>query len=158
MSNRRSVSKNKPVPLNPHLAATRILVVDDDAAIRSLHLAALTYAGYSTGCAGDGAEALAILAFNRYDLVLTDRKMPRLDGLGLVRELRAIGNHIRVMMVSGSLTKGGEIPEEVRGEIVVALPKPATIEEILEGVERALATPPASSEAPLNPDTPPCAA
>lgn len=116
----------------------RILIVDDDDILRGLHEAVLSNAGYGTNSAADGEEALAMLASGDFDLVLTDCNMPRLDGLGLVRALRAMGNYIPVMMVSGSLADGGVLPPDVIDEVAVALAKPVRSLELLEGVARAL--------------------
>ena len=66
----------------------RILVVDDDATIRSLVRNVLERAGYEVTTARNGCEAVAILAASDYDVVLLDVMMPKLDGLGVVEELR----------------------------------------------------------------------
>jgi CheY-like chemotaxis protein len=124
--------------LDDVIADARILVVDDDDILRGVNEAVLSLAGYGTGGAADGEEALAMLAIGDFDLVLTDCNMPRLDGMGLVRAMRAAGNRTPIMMVSGSLAGGGELPEDVRREVAVALPKPVRTLELLAGVARAL--------------------
>jgi two-component system response regulator FlrC len=116
----------------------RILIVDDDDILRRVHETVLSLAGYGTNSAADGEEALAMLAAGDFDLVLTDGNMPRLDGHGLVRAIRASGNQIPVMMVSGSLASGAKLPPDLRREIAVALPKPVRTLDLLEGVARAL--------------------
>lgn len=116
----------------------RILIVDDDDIIRGLHEAVLSLNGYGTQSAADGDEALVLLATDDFDLLITDCNMPRLDGIGLIRELRAAGSRIPIMMVSGSLANNGELPADVRDEVVVALPKPAKTRDILAGVAHAL--------------------
>jgi CheY-like chemotaxis protein len=123
--------------LDDVVADARILVVDDDDILRGVNEAVLSLAGYGTGGAADGEEALAMLAIGDFDLVLTDCNMPRIDGLGLVRAMRAAGNRTPIMMVSGSLA-GSDLPEDVRREVVVALPKPVRTLELLAGVARAL--------------------
>jgi CheY-like chemotaxis protein len=116
----------------------RILIVDDDDILRGVNEAVLSLAGYGTDGAADGEEALAMLAIGDFDLVLTDCNMPRLDGMGLVRAMRAAGYQIPVMMVSGSLAGDGKLPDDVRREVSVALPKPVRSLELLAGVARAL--------------------
>ena len=64
-----------------------ILVVDDDAMLRCLLAIALEDAGYRVAEAGDGIEALAQLGCSSPDLILSDVRMPRLDGIGLARLL-----------------------------------------------------------------------
>jgi CheY-like chemotaxis protein len=122
----------------------RILIVDDDDILRGVHEAILSLAGYGTDSAADGEEALAMLATGDFDLVLTDCNMPRLDGLGLVRAMRAAGYRIPVLMVSGSLAGGSELPADVRREVAVALAKPVRSLQLIEGVARALRSVPAT--------------
>ncbi|GAC1438916.1 MAG: response regulator [Thermoanaerobaculia bacterium] len=69
-------------------AKRRILVVDDDASIRTLVRVVLERAGFEVTAARDGREAIALLAASDYDVILLDVIMPKLDGLGVVDELR----------------------------------------------------------------------
>jgi two-component system chemotaxis sensor kinase CheA len=66
-----------------------VLVVDDVAAIRELERSLLAASGYEVRTARDGEEALELARARRPDLVVTDYDMPRLDGLGLCRTIRA---------------------------------------------------------------------
>ncbi len=66
----------------------RILVVDHDMAERSQLRTLLERAGYHVTTARDGREGIALLAASDYDLVLLDVIMPKLDGVGIVDELR----------------------------------------------------------------------
>lgn len=65
-----------------------ILAVDDSASMRKMVSFTLTGAGYKVVEAVDGQDALEKAQGHRFDLVLTDQNMPRLDGLGLTRKLR----------------------------------------------------------------------
>ena len=67
----------------------KILVVDDSRSLRQMVVFTLQQAGYQVTEAGDGVEALEVASGHAFDLVLTDQNMPRLDGLGLTRKLRA---------------------------------------------------------------------
>jgi diguanylate cyclase (GGDEF)-like protein len=67
----------------------RILVVDDDPACLRLFDRLLSNAGYQVACASDGAEAFAQTLAFRPQIIVTDWKMPRVDGLDLIRRLRA---------------------------------------------------------------------
>ena len=69
--------------------AKRILVVDDSASVRQVEHLVLTGAGYEVIEAADGREGLAKLAGQPVNLVLTDLNMPHLDGVGLIRAVRA---------------------------------------------------------------------
>jgi CheY-like chemotaxis protein len=66
----------------------RILVVDDDDALREVLTVALTRDGHAVDGASDGTEALALLDRQPYDLVLSDLRMPRVDGPSLYETLR----------------------------------------------------------------------
>jgi two-component system chemotaxis response regulator CheY len=66
-----------------------ILTVDDSPSLRMAVRIALTGAGYSVTEAGDGAEGLAKAGAQRFDLIITDLNMPRMDGLAMIRELPA---------------------------------------------------------------------
>lgn len=121
-----------------HIPNPRILIVDDDDIIRGLHESALNIAGYGTESVCNGEEALVMLAIAEFDLVLTDCKMPVLDGIGFVRALRSAGSQIPVMMVSGSLAGDSELPADVRDEVAVALPKPSNLRDLLIGIGRSI--------------------
>ena len=143
MSNRHA---DHAITIKEFNIVPHILVVDDDAILRGVLEAVLCHAGYSTDSAGDGEEALTMLAIEEFDLVITDGTMPRLDGCGLVRALRANGNEIPIMMISGTLANGGKLPADVYEELAVALPKPANTNNLLAGVAHALCV--ASGRAP----------
>lgn len=68
---------------------TSILAVDDSASLRKMVAFTLRSSGYEVVEAVDGVDALEKLRERSVDLVLTDQNMPRMDGLTLVRELRA---------------------------------------------------------------------
>jgi two-component system chemotaxis response regulator CheY len=72
---------------------TRILTVDDSASMRALLNNALTRHGFWVFQADDGQAAFEWLALHEVDLVITDINMPRLDGFGLIEQLRAERRH-----------------------------------------------------------------
>jgi two-component system, chemotaxis family, chemotaxis protein CheY len=76
-----------------------ILVVDDTRSMRKMVAAVLEQAGYEVAEAGDGLEALDIAKGRRFDLVVTDHNMPRMDGVTLVRELRGIADYDHVALI-----------------------------------------------------------
>lgn len=78
----------------------RILVIDDDAAITSLLKRGLSYEGFAVDTAGSGGEGLAVARERPSDLVILDVMMPGLDGLEVLRRLRAADDHLPVLMLT----------------------------------------------------------
>lgn len=76
-----------------------ILVVDDTRSMRKMVAAVLAGAGYEVAEAEDGVHALELAQARRYDLVVTDHNMPRMDGVTLVRELRARPDYDAVALI-----------------------------------------------------------
>lgn len=138
--------------------SAHILVVDDEKALRELHSGTLKFGHYEVTMAHHGAEALCLLAAGSYDLILTDRNMPLVDGVEMIRRLRASGNRIPVVMVSGSL-HDSSLPDDVACEVAAALPKPAPPAQVLAAVTFALrdsrnTPPPSVNESQLAPEVP----
>ena len=82
----------------------RVLVVDDETVIAQLIADMLSGEGYDVDTAPDGIVALARLAEQRYDVVLSDLRMPELDGFGLFREIEARHPEVlrRFMFITGT--------------------------------------------------------
>ena len=76
-----------------------ILVVDDTRSMRKMVAAILAGAGYEVAEAGDGEEALELAQARRFDLVVTDHNMPRMDGVTLVRALRQLSTYDGVALI-----------------------------------------------------------
>ncbi|WP_151704064.1 response regulator [Nitrincola alkalilacustris] len=79
--------------------AKQILVVDDSASIRQMVEVTLKSKGYLVTTAQDGQQALDMCKSGRYDFVLTDQNMPRMDGLTLIRSLRQLPAYSRTPIV-----------------------------------------------------------
>ena len=78
-----------------------ILFVDDDPELREIVAAILTMPGYTVVTASDAYEAVRILAYNRVSLLITDIKMPGLNGFELARWARAMRPSIQIIYLSG---------------------------------------------------------
>lgn len=114
-----------------------VLVVDDDVALGKVLVGLLSQAGLSAKHARSGEEALATFATSACDLVITDLRMPGMDGLSLVRELKRVAHDIPVIL----LTAHGSIPlavEALRAGAADFLTKPFDREEIVYTVHKAL--------------------
>jgi two-component system response regulator MprA len=117
----------------------RILVVDDDAAVRESLARALRLEGYDVELASDGAEALERLEANGDDpdLVVLDVLMPNVDGLEVCRTLRRSGSRLPVLM----LTARDEVSDRVSGLDAGAddyVVKPFALAELLARVRALL--------------------
>jgi two-component system, chemotaxis family, chemotaxis protein CheY len=116
-----------------------ILTVDDSASMRQMVRFTLEGAGYQVLQATDGVEALEMARSQGADLVLTDINMPRMDGITLVRELRALQGYRFVPMLvltteSGQDTKQRGKQAGATGWIV----KPFNPEQLLATIARVL--------------------
>lgn len=108
----------------------RILVVDDDRAVRESLRRSLEFNGYQVELAGDGTTALDAIAGNRPDAMVLDVMMPRLDGLEVARRLRTAGDDLPILV----LTAREAVSDRVAGLDAGAddyLPKPFALEELL---------------------------
>jgi two-component system, OmpR family, response regulator MprA len=87
----------------------RLLVVDDDPALARTLRRALGVEGYDVECAGDGAEALQRLSGSRFDAVVLDVSMPRLDGLAVCRRMRERRDRTPVLMLTARDAVGDRV-------------------------------------------------
>lgn len=112
----------------------RLLLVEDSLRLQRSVATALRRSGYAVDLAGDGEEALWLTESNRYDLVLLDRMLPKLDGLEVLRRLRAAGRDTHVLL----LTARDSVADRVEGLGAGAddyLVKPFALEELLARVQ-----------------------
>jgi len=115
----------------------RILVVEDDRALRQINAAALIHSGYAVDVAEDGAAAWEALQANGYDLLITDNSMPRLTGIELLKKLRAARMAVPVIMATTTLPTQ-ELARNPWLEPVTMLAKPYATDQLLDTVEDVL--------------------
>ncbi len=115
----------------------RILVVDDEPKMRRLLEIMLTQMGYSVFMAEDGEDALTFLTEQDVDLVITDLKMPRKNGLELLRELREQNDDVAVILVTayGTVETAVEAMKFGASDYIV---RPFELEDIEATIKRAL--------------------
>ncbi|MEU0373455.1 response regulator transcription factor [Streptomyces sp. NPDC006283] len=87
----------------------RILIVDDEPAVREALRRSLAFEGYGTEVAVDGVDALARAEAYTPDLIVLDIQMPRMDGLTAARRLRAAGSRVPILMLTARDTVGDRV-------------------------------------------------
>lgn len=122
----------------------RILVVDDDRALRHALATILADAGYAVVQANDGAGALATLQGVPADLVLLDLGLPGMSGLDVLTRIRALSVPPRVVVVTADDTPG-TLLKAISGQVDGYVRKPFAPSGIVEVIDEVLATPPAAA-------------
>jgi excisionase family DNA binding protein len=115
----------------------RVLVVDDEASIRDLLSKTLALAEYDVDLAPDGRSALERLRIIPYDLLITDLKMPGVDGLAVIREARRLKAEMPVIIITGFSSEASAI-EAVNLGVSGYLTKPFRIPRVLAAAAKAL--------------------
>jgi len=121
----------------------RVLIVDDEPAVAEALSEAIRREGHEVDIAGNGAEALDRLAARPYDLIVSDTKMPVLDGESFYRELakRQPALRERIVFLTGDVL-GREKREFLEGTGAPFLTKPCDLDELRRVIARLLASPP----------------
>ena len=115
----------------------RILVADDDPAIRRLNSEALLRSGYQVDAVENGADAWEAVQLKNYDLMVTDYKMPKMTGVELIKKLHAAKLTLPVIMATGTMPTW-EFALHPWIQPAAMLLKPYTFEELLETVKNVL--------------------
>jgi DNA-binding NtrC family response regulator len=92
-----------PRQIPPLPAARRILLVDDDTDALQYSMAVLTAAGYLVEGVKDGTAGWKALLVNKYDLLMTDNKMPKMTGIEMIDKIRSANMAIPVILATGAL-------------------------------------------------------
>jgi len=115
----------------------RILVVDDEPAVRHFLKMLLARMGYEVDTASGGAEGLSLVAQTPYDVVLTDLLMPRVDGLEVIRRTKEISPETEIVIITG-YPSSETIVAATRAGAVDYLPKSPDAEHLAVLVEKAM--------------------
>ena len=121
----------------PDRSRYRVVVVEDDGAMRELLVESLTEEGYTVRGAGGGREGVSAVRSGEVDLVVTDLRMPDLDGLDMMREFRALPSTPDVILI----TAFGSIDTAIKAMKLGAsdyITKPFEMEQLAIAVDRAL--------------------
>lgn len=133
-------SRGSPAPVRAALppgTRPRVLVVDDEATIRDLLSKTLALAEYDVDLAPDGRTALDRLRIIPYDLLITDLKMPGVDGLTVIREARRLKADLPVIIITGFSNEASAI-EAVNLGVSGYLTKPFRVPRVLAAAAKAL--------------------
>jgi len=131
-------------PKSPGTKRARVLVVDDEQIVRDVLLVTLASADYDVESAADGAKAIQMLRATHYDLLITDVRMPGIDGLTVVREARRQSSTISIVIITGASSEAIAI-EAINLGVNGYLTKPFGVERVLAVAARALGSSAASS-------------
>lgn len=117
----------------------RILIVEDDDSVRSFTARALAASGHAVETAGDGDIGLAMIdeASGGYDLVLSDIRMPVMDGIEMARKAAAAFPGLRILLMTGYAEQRERV-SDLEEIIIDVVPKPFTLMEIRSKVQMAL--------------------
>lgn len=117
----------------------KILIAEDEAALRSFVARALKLDGHEVDEAGDGAEGLERLGGQmRYDLLLSDIRMPAMDGIELAHKASGLHPAMKILLMTG-YAEQRERADGLAKIIVDVVSKPFSLPEIRAAVSRALA-------------------
>ncbi len=118
----------------------KILLIDDDAAVREGAGRFLMRCGHDVEEAASGAKALRLAEDGEFELVITDINMPDMDGIEVILALSALCPTVPIIAISG----GGLMPSDILLDsaatlgAVTTLPKPFELDHLRDAVERAL--------------------
>jgi len=112
----------------------RILIVDDDKAVRSLLAAVLKTANYEIDVAVNGVDAIDHIDGITYDLIITDYLMPEMDGLELTRRVKSIYPAIPILIITGTESAR----DLLKSEATACFSKPFNIFDLLGFVKNIL--------------------
>ena len=110
----------------PLSATPRILVVDDEEAILYVFERYLSVAGYDVAVANNGFDAVRAGEAGPFDLLITDFRMPGMNGIEVIHALRRLKPGLPALVISGNPIEAGTMPEGVR-----FLSKPVSMSDLL---------------------------
>jgi len=123
----------------------RVLVVDDEVSIRELLVKTLSLAEYAVDTADDGSTALSRLRDSAHtcDLAIVDLKMPGMDGLMLIRQIKQLRPDLPIIIITGYSTEVSAI-EAINLGVSGYLTKPFRVPQVLAAAAKALGVAPAA--------------
>lgn len=118
---------------------TTVLAVDDSASMRQMVSFTLKGAGYEVVEAKDGVEGLELAKKGKFDLVITDVNMPNMDGISLIRELRALSDYKFTPMLMLTTESGTDKKSEGKAAGATGwIVKPFNPDQLLATIKRVI--------------------
>ncbi len=129
----------RPLGADPNGEQTmaRILIAEDDPAVRSFVLRALTHRGHEVTAVCDGVEALEMLDGRAFDLLITDIVMPGLDGIGLSLKVASDRPELPILLMTGYAAER-QRAHNLDELICQVVTKPFSLQEICDAADEAL--------------------
>lgn len=124
------------VPATPKIPG-RILVIDDDRSARLLLERVLTRAGHSVTLVDTAEDGLLLLAAQPFDLLVTDKNLPGIDGLEVLKQARAAQPRLRALLITGFPTPETQLAANDLG-VHAYVTKPFGVHDILDTCEAAI--------------------
>lgn len=116
----------------------KILITEDEDSLRKFVARALRLDGHDTREAADGEQGLEMLQEDEYDLLLSDIRMPVMDGIELAHRAAANYPNLRILLMTG-YAEQRERADDLAAKIIDVVPKPFALPDIRKAVARALA-------------------
>ena len=133
-------------PALPPAKTPEILLVDDNRQGLIARKSLLQELGYNISTATSGDEALELFSKQNFDVVVTDFKMPRMDGIELIKRIRSAHAGTRIILLSGFVEPLG-LTEQSTGADVVIVKSAGEVGQLTRWVKRLLSQPPARKPA-----------
>ena len=121
---------------------SKILIIDDDAAINLMLKTTLSLGGFEVDTASNGLEAKKLYATKNYDVIITDIIMPEQDGFEVILELRRLGLSKRIIAISGGgrTSANDYLTTAQHFDVAAVFPKPIDRKALLEKVHEIINT------------------
>ncbi len=117
--------------------AGRVLVVDDEPGMRDLLSRVLGDAGHAVSAVETGEEALVLLAREQFDVLVVDKNLPGIDGLGVLRLVRAHQPALRAIMITAYPSEESDATARALG-VLEYIVKPFGVLTMIDAVDRAI--------------------
>ena len=144
LEGQRATPAPRPVPtaVSSTPPSQRVLVVDDESSIREMLSKTLALAEYKVDTAPDATAALNLLrvANASYDLLIADLKMPGMDGLSMIRQVKQIRSRMPIIIITGFSSESSAI-EAVNLGVTGYLTKPFRVAQVLAAAAKAMGAP-----------------